>query len=225
MRFARVLLAGLGVALGAAALGGVAAPAGAQTPTTAPAPVPAPVPAPAPTTTAPPRTTTTLARCDEPPPVAVRFTGTVTESGDRLVRFAVDAVTVGSLPADRPVEVDFPDDARFLRPGRAYLVTAAADREVDRLVSKVRTPRGTPAHCAAADPIVTTGADGTPVDTGLLAGLSGTGSTALWYVLAPIGVAIGVLSALSIVKHLVGWAGRAAGRAVDRAVDESVDRR
>ncbi|MFM7534694.1 MAG: hypothetical protein ACKO91_02725 [Acidimicrobiales bacterium] len=219
MRFARVLVAALAAGVW------VAAPAGAQTPTTAPAPVPAPAPAPvpapapAPTTTLAPRTTTTLARCDEPPPVAVRFTGTVTESGPRLVRFAVDTVAVGSLPAGRPVEVDYPDDARFLRPGTAYLVTAAADREVDRLVSKVRALRGTPAHCAAADPIVTTAVDGAPVDTGLLAGMSGNWSTALWYLVAPAAVAIGVLSALSIVKHLIGWTGRAAGRAVDRAVD------
>ncbi len=169
----------------------------------------------APTTTAAPRPTTTLARCDDPAPVAVVFTGTAVAVDRRTVTFTVDTVRAGAMPFPEAV-VDYPDDARFLRLGERYLVAAAADNEVQRLVSKVRARRGTPSHCVAADPIVTSSADGSAIDTGLLAGMSGNWTSAAWYLVAPLAVAIGVLTALSVLRHGAGWTGRTVWRAVSR---------
>ncbi len=168
-----------------------------------------------PTTTAPPGPTTTLARCDEPAPVAVVFTGTAVAVDRRTVTFTVDTVRAGAMPFPEAV-VDYPDDARFLRLGEDYLVAAAADNEVQRLVSKVRARRGTPTHCVAADPIVTSRADGSAIDTGLLAGMSGNWTSAGWYLVAPLAVAIGVLTALSVLRRGAGWTGRAVWQAVSR---------
>jgi hypothetical protein len=214
-RLLHALLPAAGVVLAVALPPGAAA--GQTTPTTdAPDVATVPPTAPAATSTSAPRTpSTTVAPCDPPAPVAVVFTGTVVAVDRRTVTFTVDGVTRGSLPFAEAV-VDYPDDSRFLHLGDRYRVTAASDTEVQRLVSKVRPTRGAPARCAAGDPIRTTLPDGTPIDTGLLAGMSGHWGTALWYVVAPLGAAVGVLTALSLVKHTFGWSARAAWRAVRR---------
>jgi hypothetical protein len=177
----------------------VAGPAVAQTDTTV-----ADTNAPA---TAAGTTTTTIA-CPVFAAADAQFVGTATQVGDVAVRFHVDRVDGGAIAAN-DVDVDYPDDARFLKVGTQYRVPVLRDAESDRFVSKVRAVApdrgGVVAECAKRDPVLTTMVDGKPIDTGVFSGLHGAGRKAIWaFVLPTVGV-LGALVALVIAKRMMTW--------------------
>jgi hypothetical protein len=193
------------------------APAGAAPPTTVAGEV-ATTAAEGATTTAPaPSSTTTTqvpARCDSIAPTAVQFVGTVVSRQDAVVRFRVDEVRIGPRLAGTEVDVSYVRDARFVDVGTRYLVTAALDPDTNLYVSKVRTRRGEDPRCTAKDPIYTTLANGTPIDTAVFAGLKGTRHKVLRAFLLPLAAVVGLLAALVAVKWFVIYGVRGVRRLV-----------
>jgi hypothetical protein len=191
---------------------GTRAAATAVAPTTT-VPVPPPPASPVPTVplaTTTPSTTivggsdSTLEPCPDFDPPAAVFVGEVTARGDVTATFAVTEMRQGTLPT-KTIDVDYPDDARFLHIGQRYLVSASADPESQRLMSKIRRPRNeglTPA-CTAKDLVVTKKADGTKIDTGVFAGMHGRWGSVLLRILLPAAVAFAVLLALVLVKRVL----------------------
>jgi hypothetical protein len=205
------LVVGLAVTLGVTSAAGAVSPVGAQSP--------------APTT--PPAAATTLAPttipqgCTAPLPVALRFVGTMVASTTAgVVRFNITQVRDGAAPGNL-VDIDYSanDDARFLKDGKNYLVTTASDPESNRLISKVRQPREEPAVCAPLDPVYTRHADGSPIDTSLLAGMRGRWGEVATAFLIPAGAVFAVLLGLVILKHTLLVTGRGVGWGIRRARD------
>jgi hypothetical protein len=207
----------LALALGAASL--LVAPAGAQEPpTTVPPADPNAVPpdpnavpvdpnapvAPTPPSLALPSTTAIPLNCTKIQPPFLVFVGRITAYQIPTFRFEVDQVVTGKW--DGPlVDVDFPNDAGFLRVGPSYLVAAQVDAATGKLYSKVRTTFRTqpgPSTCPGDDPIITRMSDGTPVDTGLLSGMKGKWGKVLVAFLVPSAVVMGALVVLVSLKHL-----------------------
>jgi hypothetical protein len=149
-------------------------------------------------------TTTTLAKCDATADVAVVFTGNPTTRTDSKVTFIVKSVVAGQAPPGN-IEVDFPRDERFLFDQDTYLVAASFDVEAKSMVSKVRPLPDTPAHCFATDPIVTKHADGTQIDTGLLAGMNGNWNRVPLAFVIPLGFVLGALIVLVILRRTSWW--------------------
>jgi len=196
-----------------------AAPAGAQN---APSPtdVPPAQPGPADATSVPPATTIPEG-CTAGLPVALRFIGTAESGNDAgLVRFAVTEVRDGSVQGTE-VDIDYSanNDARFLKAGKSYLVATASDPESNRLISKVRQPREEPAICAPLDPVYTRHADGSPIDTSLLAGMRGRWGEVATAFLIPAAAIFAVLLGLVILKHTLLVTGRGVGWGIRRARD------
>ena len=215
-------LAALALALAASTLAGPApggpTPAAADVPTTAVTTTAATT---APVTTAAPASSTTSttqapARCDPVAPTAVLFVGTALAEADTAVRFRVDEVRLGPRLGGTEVEVSYVRDARFFAVGRRYRVTAALDPDTALYVSKVRARRGEDPRCVAKDPIYTTEANGTPIDTGVFTGLAGTRGKVLRAFLLPLGAAVGALAALVALKWLAIGAFRLVRRLVRR---------
>jgi hypothetical protein len=127
---------------------------------------------------------------------------------DVVVRFHVDRVDGGAI-AVNDIEVDYPDDARFLKVGTQYRVPVLRDAESDRFVSKVRPVApdrgGVVAECAKRDPVITTLADGKPIDTGVFSGLHGTGRKAIRAFVLPTVAVLGALVVLVLVKRMLAW--------------------
>lgn len=170
------------------------------------------------TTTVPASTTTstTLApeRCDPVAPKAFVFVGTATVKADDSVTFRVDEVREGPSITGQTVVVTFVRDARFFEIDERYLVTAALDPDVQLYVSKVRSRRGEDPRCVAKDPVYTTLANGTPIDTGVFSGLSGTSGKVYRAFLLPLAAVVGALLALVLVKRLVVLTGRGIARLI-----------
>jgi hypothetical protein len=157
--------------------------------------------------------------CNAPPsPVAV-FVGTLAASDATTARFAVEQVRAGTLDGyavDTIVDVRYGDDIRFLRSGQQYLVGAAPDPVRGVLRSTVRLPaplfggdavigvNDTDVRCPHfEDGVKTLRADGTEVDTGVLAPLKTAKRSLLRAVLKPLVIAIAVLVALTAIKLLI----------------------
>jgi hypothetical protein len=176
----------------------------------------APAPSPAPgATTVPP--TTIPAGCTAAPAATAQFVGKVTGGTDTLVYFSVTQLRGGTLPGtDVTVDYGVNDDRRFLETGHSYLVVASTNSESARLVSKVRRPREEPTACAPFDPIYTRHADGTPIDSSLLAGMRGKWGEVGMAFLIPIAIIFAVLIGLVILKHSVLLTGRGMRYARDR---------
>ena len=170
------------------------------------------------------------AGCKAPPaPVAV-FVGTLADSDATTARFAVEQIRAGSLDGyavDTIVDVRYDDDIRFLRPGQQYLVGAAPDPVRGVLRSKVRLPaplfggdavigvNGPDVRCPRfEDGVKTLRADGTEVDTGVLAPLKNAKRSLLKAVLKPLVIAIGILVLLAAIKLLIFAMVRAVREAV-----------
>ena len=154
-------------------------------------------------------TSTTLApaRCDTLPPIAAVFVGTVTAIGPDSAKFHVDEKRTGDVAAD--VQVLYVRDARFIKDGARYLVTASVDAETKLLVSKVRPKRAEDPRCSEKDPIYTRKVDGTAIDSGIFAGVNGRGRDVAFAFLKPLGVVLAGLASLVIVKYLLvfSWRG------------------
>ena len=147
-------------------------------------------------------TTTTPPDCKELVAPTVVFVGTVTGTSGVMARYAVAQVRSGELGATR-VQVEYPDDIRFVKDGRQYVVGAWLDPATNQLVSKVRPPRDVDPDdpCIDQDQVYTRNLDGTPVDTGLLSGLSGKGWQIAWAFLLPTLIALGLLTVLVLFRR------------------------
>ncbi|HEX2783636.1 MAG TPA: hypothetical protein VHN36_08625 [Ilumatobacteraceae bacterium] len=172
--------------------------------------------------------------CTAPPaPIAV-FVGTLAAADATTARFGVEQIRAGSLDGyavDTIVDVRYGDDIRFLHPGDEYLVGAAPDAVTGLLSSKVRLAaplfggdavigvNDTDVRCPRfEDGVKTLLADGTDVDTGVLAPLKTAKRSLLKAVLKPLGIAVGVLIVLAAVKLLVF----AMVRTIREAADDDV---
>jgi hypothetical protein len=166
-----------------------------------------------PSTTIPTPGTTIAGSCVTFAPVAVQFVGVVAAKGNPTVTFRVTEVRRGTVPAVR-VDVDYPDDARFLQVGHRYLVTAAQEPESGRFNSKVRRPPGEelPETCTAQDLVITKNTDGSTIDTGIFAGMRGKWGRAFFLFLAPLAAVLVILTAIVLVKHLLLYGFRLPGR-------------
>ena len=171
--------------------------------------------------------------CAVPVPATAVFRGTITlvDDADRptTFRFHVDSVLAGSLDGyavGELVDVRFGEEARFLivdgdYEGRTYILGVAPDPSTGLLTSTVREAAplfGGDAVIGAndsdidcpriEDPVRTLLPDGLAVDTGVLTPLKGEGSSLMMAVLTPLAVALGVLVALVLFKHLLFAVGR-----------------
>ena len=75
-------------------------------------------------------------------------------------------------------------------------------------MSKVRVPRTEAKACAKYDLIFTNNADGSHIDSSVLAGLQGSGATSAAAFLIPTGAIFAVLLGLVILKHTFLLTGR-----------------
>jgi hypothetical protein len=159
------------------------------------------------------------AACNNPPaPIAV-FVGTLAAADATTARFAVEQIRAGSLDGyavNTIVDVRYNDDIRFLHTGEQYLVGARPDPLLNVLSSKVRLPAplfggdavigvdDTDIRCPRVeDGVKTLLADGTDVDTGVLAPLKTAKRSLVRAVLKPLGIAFGILVLLVSLKLLI----------------------
>ncbi|MFZ9628918.1 MAG: hypothetical protein ACO3C1_06155 [Ilumatobacteraceae bacterium] len=165
------------------------------------------------------------AGCATPPPAVAVFDGVVTDVSVDSARFEVVRLLAGSLnryeTVPGVVDVVYGEETRFLEVGERYIVGARSD-ETRLLYSAVGDPRplfggdaviglnDSDIDCPHVDdPVRTLLPDGTPVDASLLTPLHGARSQLLRALVLPVGVALAVLLALVLVKHLVFAFGRA----------------
>ncbi len=169
-------------------------------------------------------------------PVAV-FEGEITDAVATTARFRVTRLLAGSLQGYQvgdQVDVRYGDETRFLGVGETYIVGAGTAADDGALVSTVREPaplfggdavvglNDSDVDCPTLDdPVRTLLPDGSSVDTGVLAPLRGNGESLVGAVLRPVGIALLVLLALVLVKHLLFAIGRglrdlSSGAPVDR---------
>jgi hypothetical protein len=152
-------------------------------------------------------TTTTIA-CPVFAGPDAQFIGTAAQVDAVVVRFHVDRVDGGAIAVEN-VEVDYPDDARFIKVGTQYQVPVLRDAESDRFVSKVRPVApdrgGVVPECAKRDPVLTTLADGKPIDTGVFSGLHGKARKAVWAFVLPTAGVLGALIVLVVAKRMLSW--------------------
>lgn len=170
------------------------------------------------TTAATSSTTKALAPCPKTAPLGLSFDGKMVGVVDNVLELSVDRVQFGTY-TDLTVKVAYPLDARFLRIGQRYFVAASLDAESKQLYSKVRPLVGTPTHCVGDDPIYTTHADGTPIDTGVLSGMTGKWDRIPMFFVVPLLAAVGVLTVLSVIRRSVWWMGRKSWRLLARRGD------
>ena len=153
-------------------------------------------------------TTTTTIACPIFAGANAQFIGTATQVADVVVVFHVDRVDAGAIAAN-DVDVDYPDDARFLKVGKQYRVPVLRDAESDRFVSKVRPVApdrgGVVEECAKRDPVLTTLADGKPIDTGVFSGLHGTSRRVVRAFVLPTVAVLGALVVLVVLKRMMAW--------------------
>lgn len=157
--------------------------------------------------------------CNNPPaPIAV-FVGTLAAADSTTARFAVQQIRAGSLDGyavNTIVDVRFDDDIRFLHTGEQYLVGARPDPLLNVLGSKVRLAAplfggdavigvdDTDVRCPRVeDGVKTLLADGTDVDTGVLAPLNTAKRSLARAILKPLGIAFGILVLLASIKLLI----------------------
>jgi hypothetical protein len=221
------MLAGLGVAGQAAASPGTTVPPGGSTTTTTTTTSPPPVVVADPATGLPAARGPLVvvpAECAAPAPAVVVFEGTVVDAVATTARFQVGRVLAGSVEGrmvNGRVDVRFDDETRFLLIGTTYLVGARLDTSTGLLVSGVREPaplfggdavvgrNDNDVKCPVeADPARTLQLDGNPVDTGVLAPLTGSGRDLARAVLLPVAIAFGIVVVLVLLKHLLFAVGR-----------------
>jgi hypothetical protein len=171
------------------------------------------------------------ASCKSPPaPVAV-FVGTLAAADSTTARFAVQQIRAGTLDGfavETIVDVHYDDDIRFLRSGQQYLVGAVPDPLLHVLTSKVRLAaplfggdavigvNDTDVRCPRIeDGVKTLLADGSDVDTGVLAPLKTAKRSVLKAILKPLGIAFGMLVMLASIKLLIFAMVRAARERVE----------
>lgn len=164
------------------------------------------------------------------PPVAV-FEGTIVAAVSTTARFSVERVLTGDLGANEvggQTDVQYGEETRFLSIGGTYLVGVGRSATSGTLFSTVREPaplfggdavigaNDSDVACLSVDdPVRTLLPDGTSVDTGVLAPLHGRSASLASAVARPVFIALGVLLALVLFKHLLFATGRAMRDVVD----------
>jgi hypothetical protein len=141
-------------------------------------------------------------------PVAVEFVGKVVAGDSSVARFAVTEVRLGNVGSLLDIDYSDNDDRRYIKDGHSYLVVAALDPESSHLISKARRPQQEPKGCAKFDPIYTNNADGTSIDSSLLAGMHGRWTDVAGAFLLPTAVIFAILFGLVIIKHTFLLTGR-----------------
>lgn len=160
--------------------------------------------------------------CTPPQPAHIVFLGTVVERDYRTVRFRIDQIKWGRpdpFAAERRngrqqvVDVRYGLDTQYLADGEQYLVGAVVDPVLGLLVSRVGEKiedfggdevigvSETDANCPAyEDADRTLHPDGTEIDTPMLAPFFEAKWRIAGSVVAPLGIACGVLFVLSAFK-------------------------
>ena len=164
--------------------------------------------------------------CVVPAPARAVFVGELsnTDQPPTTARFRLVRVLAGNLDGYASgglVDVHYGGEAHFLTIGVRYIVGVVVDATTGLLVSTVSEPaplfggdavigaNDSDVKCPRVeDPARTLQADGTSVETGVLAPLEGEGKSILLAVLRPLGVALAVLLLLVAVKHLLFAVGR-----------------
>jgi hypothetical protein len=157
------------------------------------------------------QTTTTVGdlprACTAIDPPYVVFVGRVSAYQIPIFRFDVIEVRSGEINGPQ-IDVRFPDDHRFIDLDHTYLVAAQLDPQDGTLYSKVRVTSKTapePGTCPGEDPIITTNADGSSVDTAVLQGMRGKWKMIPLAFVVPLAAVLGLLFVLSGVKHFARW--------------------
>lgn len=162
--------------------------------------------------------------CEAPPLPHIVFVGTVVERDYRTVRFEIEQVRAGRR---RPfvdgdlVDVRYGLDAQYLADGERYLVSAPVDPALGILVSRVTEPiedfggdevigvSESDVTCPPVeDPTRTLHVDGTQIAAGLLDPLDGSRPRILAALLVPLGVGIGVIFLLAMLRLSVNGLAR-----------------
>lgn len=211
------------VVLVAASLAVPAGSAGAQD---APPPTAPPVPVTLPLVPVP-------VGCEAPPLPHIVFVGEVIERDYRTVRFRIEQVRAGRPDpfADNGViDVRYGLDAQYLDDGERYLVSAPVDPVLGLLVSRVTEPiddfggdevigvSESDVNCPRYDdPTLTLHVDGTPIEAGLLQPFWSARARLLAAILVPLGVGVGVVFVLAMLRLSVTGLARSVSGAGRRA--------
>jgi hypothetical protein len=169
--------------------------------------------------------------CSAPDMPDVVFVGRIVARDFRTARFQIDQVRAGDetpFASEGLIDVRYGIDVDYLEEGRPYLVAARRDPVLGVLASSIRE---SPPDFAGDDVISVTESDvscpvfedqirtllpdGTPVESGVFAPLQGSGIRVLGAVGIPLGIALGVVFVLAMLR--LGLSGVATG--VDRALD------
>jgi hypothetical protein len=172
------------------------------------------------------------AGCPPTQPAVAVFEGRMVDAVASAAEFRVTRLLAGSLEGfEDPlhlVEVQYRSDTRFLQKflhvGALYVVGVAIEPVSGLLASSIREPSpafggdavigvndNTKTCPTLADPVRTVLPNGAPVDTGILTPLKGNGRALLLAVGEPVGLAVAVLVALVLLKHLLFGLGRSLG--------------
>ena len=154
--------------------------------------------------------------CDGPPEVAVVFEGTLLAKDTRTGRFKIDQVRAGSSAAyeiSGLIDVRLGDDVRFLHNDQHYVVGAAPLGPNLPLGSTVREAKPifggnavigldeSSLQCPTFDnPVQVLNIDGSPIDTGVLSGLSNSTGRMGRAVLIPALIAFAILVGLVLIR-------------------------
>lgn len=170
------------------------------------------------------------ASCELPAPVRATFVGTIVAADPRTARFRIDQMRGGSLEgyaATGLVDVLYREDVRFLALDTAYIVAAAVDPETGALYSKVRDPEPlfggsqiigmeAAADCPEVeDAVRTLTIDGEPVESGVLAPISGSKGRLARALVLPFVWVFGGLLGLATLRALVVTVWRSGRRVWD----------
>ncbi len=169
--------------------------------------------------------------CTAPDMPDLVFVGRIVARDFRTARFRIDQVRAGDetpFASDGLIDVRYGIDVDYLEEGRPYLVAARRDPVLGVLASSIReslpdfagddviSVTESDVSCPVfEDQIRTLLPDGTPVESGVLAPLQGSGIRVLGAFGIPLGIALGVVFVLAMLR--LGLSGVAMG--VDRALD------
>ncbi len=169
--------------------------------------------------------------CDKPPVASVVFVGTVVAKDYRIARYRVEQVRAGDAShsiASGLIDIQYDNETQFLKVNQRYLVGAAPVGAGLTLNSKVREVKllfGGNAiiglteksrQCPTVeDPIRTLRLDGSPIDAGMLTGLTSAKKKIAWALLEPLLAVAGIVLVLVLIRWLFAAIFVSVGRVAD----------